>query len=375
MNTRILKSKNDFLTLIKLHNYKVIGEYLGVSKKINILCPNNHEWEVTPSHFKNGVRCPYCQGLNKSQAKSRFLKMVESDGYKCFSEYLNNKTKVELQCPKGHIYNVRPNDFMTGHRCRSCSISNSEEILSRKAKSNNELKLIADKRGFKILGEYINLNNKIKMSCPNGHIRMYNIGHFKNGFGCAICNGTDSEYAKQHLIELSKSENYEVIGEYVNTMTKIEFKCPEGHLYKTKPNDFKNGYRCPVCNNSSYGEDVAFNFLHEKGIVFEVEKTFENLIGLGGGNLRFDIYIPSHKVAIEIQGEQHFEYDEFLTHNVFEHDKIKRRYCTENNIKLFEIEYFSKSLGVNKAKENVIRDLEYILKNFVYGESDKLQHS
>lgn len=374
MNVKFERSKNDFLTLLKLNNYRALGEYLGASKKVKILCPDNHEWEVTPSHFKNGVRCPCCRGLSKSQAKIKFFKMVESEDYKCFSDYLNNKTKVELQCPNGHIYNVRPNDFMTGHRCRSCSISNSDEIMQRKIKSSNELNLIAKKRGFKILGEYINLNNKIKMSCPNGHIRMYDIGHFKNGFGCAICNGTDTEHSKQNLIKLSKSENYEVVGEYVNVMTKIEFKCPKGHMFKIRPNDFKNGYRCPICNSSSYGEDIAFNFLHEKGIFFEAEKTFEDLIGLGGGNLRFDIYIPNMNVAIEIQGEQHFEYDDFLTHNVFEHDEIKRDYCKKNNIKLFEIKYFSKALGINKAKENVINDLKYIL-NSVYGEPDELQRN
>jgi very-short-patch-repair endonuclease len=360
INQRKEKAKKEFIEIVENSEYKMLTEYDGADKKVDLECPRGHKWSVTPSHFKNGVRCPRCNGNSKEQAKETFFKMVKDEEYKCYSEYTGNKNKVDMECPKGHKYKVRPNDFMTGHRCRFCGYDN-EYQRSQKEKSYNDLAKIAYERGFEILGQYVTTETKIKMKCPKGHIRMYTISHFKQGFGCPVCYGSDPEEAEKDLLERTKAEGYEVIGQYINVMTKIDFKCPFGHIYKSRPNDFKNGLRCPICGHNSYGEDTAKETLLKRKIKFECQKTFDGLFGLGGGKLKFDFYIPSHKIAIEIQGEQHFEYDEYLTNNTMEHDELKRKFCERNNIKLYEINYFRKKLGFNKAKEEVRNTLNNIL--------------
>lgn len=372
-NKKKERARQEFLECAKDSNYKSVGEYERADKKVHLICPNNHDWEVTPSHFRRGVRCPKCQNRSSSQAKERFLSLVKLEGYKCYDEYKGNKVKVEMECPKGHRYKVRPNDFTTGHRCRSCSISNSPEIMARKEKSKRELELLAKTRGFKILGEYLNLDSKIEMECPKGHVRKYNIGHFKNGFGCPVCSNTDKIEAEKDFHNLLKKEEYKAKSEYTSCMEKMTCECPEGHIFKIRPNDFKNGRRCPKCLRKSYGEEVAVKELIDKNIVFEVEKTFDGLIGDGGGKLRFDIYIPLAKIAIEIQGEHHFKNNYYK--NSFGHDEIKRKYCLDNNIKLFEIEYLSSEIGLNNAKAKVRKEINDIIKNNVYMESNKPQQN
>lgn len=57
---------------------------------------------------------------------------------------------------------------------------------------------------------------------------------------------------KKEVYNICKEE-YSVLGEYVNNSTKIEMKhntC--GHIYKVRPNDFQQGYRCPICSHRSY---------------------------------------------------------------------------------------------------------------------------
>lgn len=235
------------------------------------------------------------------------------------------------------------------------------KINKKKEKAKNEFTEIVKNSNYKMLSEYDGADKKVDLECPKEHKWSVTPSHFKKGFGCPVCYGTDMEQAKEDLIKRTRAEGYEVIGEYVNIMTKIDFKCPKGHIYQSRPNDFKNGYRCNVCGSNSFGEDVAKELLVNKKIKFVAEKTFKGLVGVNGGRLRFDIYIPSKRVAIEIQGEQHFEFDEFLTNNVMEHDELKRRFCKENNIKLYEINYFRKNLGINKAKEEVINTLNNIL--------------
>lgn len=368
-------AKNEFCLIAKNSNYKILGEYLGTSKKIEVECPANHKWAVTPSHFKRGVRCPKCRNRCPKKAEEKFLNELMNDGYVTKDKYEGNKTKVKVKCPKNHSYSVRPNDFMMGHRCRKCSADNNIELKNRKLKSFENLKEIAKNRKYEIMGEYINTKTKIKLKCPKGHINLYNIDHFKKGFGCSICSNLDKETSKNELIELANKEGYEVLGDYINVMTKIDLKCPNGHMYAAKPNCFKNGNRCPKCNNQSFGEEKAIDILVKNKIKFKVQKTFPNLIGIGGGRLRFDIYIPSKKSIIEIQGEQHFDKDNFYANNTMEHDEIKRKYCKDNKIKLFEVIYSPNKLGKKKAIKEVEKDIFNIIETLDLAKSYELQRS
>lgn len=72
--------------------------------------------------------------------------------------------------------------------------------------------------------------------------------------GCPLCSGKvrkDTEYFKHEVRNLVGDE-YEVIGEYVNTHTKIKFKhltC--GTEFEMTPHNFIAGQRCPKCQHGS----------------------------------------------------------------------------------------------------------------------------
>ena len=82
------------------------------------------------------------------------------------------------------------------------------------------------------------------------------------------------------------------------------------------------------------------------------------------GNQSLDFYIPEYNVAIECQGEQHFnEIKHFGGINKFKktqlRDKKKKQLCEENGIKLLyytNIEGFTEFLG-----EELIKDEEKLL--------------
>ena len=66
--------------------------------------------------------------------------------------------------------------------------------------------------------------------------------------------------------------------------------------------------------------------------------------------LPFDFYLSDYNTCIEYDGQQHFEPVDFsgkrenLAQQQFEktqyHDKIKNKYCEDNNIRLLRIPYF-----------------------------------
>jgi hypothetical protein len=50
---------------------------------------------------------------------------IEKEGYKLLSDsYVNNRTKILIECDKGHQYSVLFNSFKAGHRCLTCYIKN-----------------------------------------------------------------------------------------------------------------------------------------------------------------------------------------------------------------------------------------------------------
>lgn len=130
--------------------------------------------------------------------------------------------------------------------------------------------------------------------------------------------------------------------------SSVWWKCPN-NIHK----DFKRriatskslDFRCPQCEFSK-GETLINNYLIQNKIANTTQKTYEGLLGLGGGLLSYDFYLPSYNLLVEYQGEYH---DGNLTGNnkTFfnlekqqEHDRRKREYAEKNNINLLEIWYW-----------------------------------
>lgn len=118
----------------------------------------------------------------------------------------------------------------------------------------------------------------------------------------------------------------------------------------------------PICRNcmagKSYGEQVAINVLKENGILFEKEKTFKNLKGIGDGKLRFDFYITKDngdKFIIEIDGQQHYE-ECAITKNTQVHDVFKNQFALKNKINLYRVNYRYGKLS--KVAEDVLMILK-----------------
>jgi len=108
---------------VEKYNYTLLSDsYNGIFSRIHLLCPNGHDYMPTFNDFKCGCRCSICNGgirLELEQVKSA----IESNtGYILLSDsYTNNRQKLVIKCPKGHIYSAIYNLFQQGGRCPMCS--------------------------------------------------------------------------------------------------------------------------------------------------------------------------------------------------------------------------------------------------------------
>lgn len=103
------------------------------------------------------------------------------------------------------------------------------------------------------------------------------------------------------------------------------------------------------CIKSSYGEEIIANLLLRNKIDFVKEYTFSDLVGIGGGILRFDfaIFDKNKKLIqlIEYDGEQHYKENSIWGGkegllNRQENDERKNQYCVQKGIKLVRIPYW-----------------------------------
>ena len=59
----------------------------------------------------------------------------------------------------------------------------------------------------------------------------------------------------------------------------------------------------------SKGEDQIEYLLRKKKVTYIKEKNFPDF---RGGKLRFDFYLPNTSTLIEVDGEQHFRYNNYF---------------------------------------------------------------
>lgn len=147
------------------------------------------------------------------------------------------------------------------------------------------------------------------------------------------------------------------ISESLNVKSDILIRCNKcGSEFLSQIVWVKNTkFSCSKCNGS-YMERQVKNLLVLNNIQFEEQKKFNKLVGINGGGLSYDFYLPRLNILIECQGEQHynpfgFDKDNSKLNKQIEHDLRKKNYAIENNISLIEINY----------KENIKDKIERLI--------------
>jgi hypothetical protein len=199
--------------------------------------------------------------------------------------------------------------------------------------------------------------------------------HFINGKRCSYCvnrkihpiDSLGKILECNNLLSVWSNKNKKSPYEYAPMSDiKVWWKCFDG-----KHNDFKRSicssnirdFRCPECNFSKGEAKISeilmkLNFskisqeeyskiINNNSHKYYIpQKEFKGLIGLGGGLLSYDFYLPQHNLLIEFQGKQHEIFVKWI-HKIKkafkkqqEHDRRKREYAKTHNIKLLEIWYY-----------------------------------
>ena len=301
------------------------------------------------SHYEVKWNCK-CGEIYKSQIKTK----------------INGAKKGNLLCKKCNLSNSNKNYYNNKNNDKS----NKMEIIHTKHKSVAETFPILLKywhfSNEKTLYEYKPFSVKIgKWICINCEkiwettIRIKVSSLKKEIYSCIECSSKNR--SKQLSICEIKKSVWFLLPQFI---LEWNFKLNERNLYNCALNSNYKAYwickncsyewkaeinhrvniktGCPKCVNISKGEKQIAEILDNLDIKYKQQYKFEKCKNIT--YLPFDFYIPNLNFLIEFDSIQHFKPIElFGGHEGFKkcqnNDKIKNKFCAQNNIHLLRIKY------------------------------------
>ena len=326
---------NDVKEYFEKEGYTLLStEYKNNKQLLDVKCPHNNLWKITFNKFKNNKKRCSCNIEPVNKHSYKYIKnYIENKGYTLLSNtYKNAHIKLLLKCPEGHEYKVIFNDFQQGQRCPICANIVPPTIEEIKKSFSNE--------GYTLLSNiYINNNSKLNYKCSKGHEHYISWKMWKKDQRCPYCYGNNRKTTKC-IKDYIENEGYTLLSNtYKNARTKLLIKCPKGHEYKVKFNNFQQGQRCPICaynNISSKQERELQYYIETLGYSIIRNDRTQIVNPLTDHNLELDIWIPDKNKAIEYNGTYwHGKLDQIKK------DKIKIDQCKQKGIDLLIVKEYN----------------------------------
>ncbi len=337
--------------------------YKTSKTKLCIICKEHGEFWVTPSNHLKSNGCPICVKNTFRKSLATFINecnIVHNHKYDYSKvEYKNNKEKICIVCPYHGEFWQQPILHLKGEGCPKCK----NETIKRKLRMStqdfiNKSKSIHN-NDFSYEKTNLNerYNNKIIVTCNKCKKDIYVVvGAHLSGNKCPHCYGTHLKTTDEFIQDAKKvhGDKYDYSKvKYKGNKIKICIICPKHGEFWQTPNCHLRQRGCPKCKNS-YLEQKIDNFLQKEHIIFESQKHFEWL-----GKQSLDFYLPQYNIAIECQGEQHFNaIEKFGGEDGLKKrqqlDEQKYNLCEEHNIHIL---YYSNK----KYAENIITTQQQLI--------------
>jgi len=131
-----------------------------------------------------------------------------------------------------------------------------------------------ESEGYELLEDnYIDSITKLKYRCPEGHEHAIGWSNFQKGHRCPTCAGVTKPTVAFIRSEFEKDDYTLLSIKYINTHTKLDYICSEGHKHNVTWSNFQKGQRCPYCAGLSKPtiEFVRSEFEKEGYVLFSKE--------------------------------------------------------------------------------------------------------
>jgi hypothetical protein len=121
-------------------------------------------------------------------------------------------------------------------------------MVGIKKKTLEDMKELASRKGGKCSStEYIGARTKLEWACKDGHTWPATPDKIQRGTWCPFCAGNVKLTIKDIQKAADKHKGKCLSKNYVNSSTKLKFKCKAGHVFWARPSSVRKGHWCTDC--------------------------------------------------------------------------------------------------------------------------------
>ena len=222
--------------------------FLGVVKPHRYRCRLGHEFEALPARVALGNWCSRC-GQNVAHDLDRLREAVARRGGEIVSEECGKSSdRIRVRCREGHEWEARQSNLMGGSWCRKCA---NEAKTGRPVLRLTlaDMHAAAAKRGGECLSEhYVNSSTKLRWRCRLGHEWDTIPAKIRSGSWCPVC-ANKTRGTIDAIRSIALEHGGECLSEkYQNHKDLLRFRCVVGHLFMATGTAIKSGTWCPTCD-------------------------------------------------------------------------------------------------------------------------------
>jgi hypothetical protein len=274
--------------------------YTGANNKLSIICPTHGEFTITPYHHVNRKQgCGRCAGCYRTTTKEFIEKArrVHGDKYDYgSSNYVNNRTKLIVECRTHGIFNIRPDHHLRKVGCSKCSVKGqtltTEDFISKAKEIHGNV------YNYDCV-VYRSSKDEVAIGCSKHGQFMQRPNNHLNGQGCPKC---PSEVSKGHqeIIDFLSSidvEDIQVNDRKAISPYELDICIPKFNLAIEFNGVYWHSSKSPRPLNKNYHQEKT-KACNEKGIrlihIFEDQWLFKK--DIVKSILRYAVGKPLHKV-------------------------------------------------------------------------------
>ncbi len=338
-------------------------EYGNSQTYVTIICPEHGEFRTQPVRHlcttKIAGRCPVCHPNGHAVSCEKFIERAQEKHGDQFDyslvDFKSMSQNITLICKDHGEFESNGYQHLANKYggCKDCDPSSPVSLHDKIIRSR---KIHGDKYDYSKIDKSAKMHQKVEIICKiHGPFSQSIKSHILKRAGCPRCAGNARKTTEEFIAGAIKVHgdryDYSKVN-YICSATKVIIICKEHGEFTQQPGNHLGGHGCMQCNREeSKGERAVRIFLEEHNISFEREKRFKTC--RDKKSLPFDFFIPSKKLCIEYDGNQHYDMKYFTyikkikdKEKAFKttqyHDMLKNEWCKENDIELIRIKYDEK---------------------------------
>ncbi len=351
----------DYKNLEKTIGYRYVGSEIPRNSHTpgTWNCPEGHPVSARYSDLKyHGGVCAICAGVVPKTAED-YQKLEERTGYKYLGLEIptNTKTKGSWLCPTAHPVRITFNELdQRNSACRICF---------GRDKTLEDYEKVGASRGLMLREKRAPALAKTKVwwdciATDGAHSLLASFNYLDQKPSKTACAQCAKTWAPRKTIDdyraLEAKTGYKLRGEMPErTHDKADWWCPEGHPTSASYHTLNgNKVACPSCHSkTSTPEKLIFDLVQSEFLPDVISQARV----LPGRQMKFDIYSPSQKIAIEVDGTYWHQRPEAEAR-----DTAKNEAAAQQGVKLIRISVGPRHrYSGTKARERFLSEVRSIL--------------